>query len=141
MKWKNHFFELTPLGKADKEVRSYLKERLEEHQIERYRTALQHYRTMKLIQTLIRVLFYASIITSIASTFGFGGRLQFLQQIASYIGTTFLLVLYGVTSYITLIRKENYHVQREILISQAAMEEMTDVKDLSDFKDSSKDQE
>lgn len=124
MKYKKHLFELTPLGKADKEVRSYLEKRLGDHQMERYRSSLQHYRHMKLIQTTIRVLLYASIITSFAATFGLKGRIQILQQVASYLGTTVLLVLYAITSYITLIRKENYHVQREILISQAAVEEV-----------------
>lgn len=124
MKWKEHFFELTPLGKADKEVRGYLKQRLEQPQMKKYRTSLQQYRHMKMIQTTFRILLYASIITSFAATFGLRGQIQIIQQVASYLGTTVLLVLYAVTSYITLIRKENYHVQREILISQAALEEV-----------------
>lgn len=125
MDWRSHIFELTPLGKADKEVRSYLERRLEQPQMDTYRGALQHYRHMKLIQTGIRILLYASIVTSFATTFGLKGQAQIIQQVASYIGTTFLFVLYAITSYINLIRKENYHVQREILISQAAMEDVS----------------
>lgn len=119
MKIKNHFFELTPLGKADKEVRSYLKERLDQEQFERYHTALQHYRHMKFIQTMLKVLFYASIITSVATTFGLD-QAKLLQKIASYLGTSVIFILYAATSYITMIRRESYHVQREILISKAS---------------------
>jgi hypothetical protein len=119
MKIKKYIFELTPLGKADKEVREYLKERLDEEQFERYHHSLQHYRHMKAIQTSLKLLFYASIVTSIATTFGFD-QAQLLQQIASYLGTSLIFILYAATSYITMIRRESYHVQREILISKAS---------------------
>lgn len=117
---RKHLFELTPLGKADKEVRTFLRDHLAEHQMERYRTALQHYRHMKMIQATLKALFYASIITSVAATFGFD-EAQILQRIASYLGTTVIFILFAATSYIAMIRRETYHVQREILISQAAL--------------------
>lgn len=120
MKIKDHIFELTPLGKADKEVRGFLKKRLAEHQMERYREALNHYRHIKMIQASLKMLFYASIITSVAATIGLEKEASLFQQLASYIGTSALFVLFAITSYITMIRKENYHVQREILISEAA---------------------
>lgn len=119
---KNFIFEFTPLGKADKEVRSYLKDRLADHQMERYKKALQHYRHMKLIQATLKILLYASIVTTIAATFGIEG-VKIIQRIASYIGTTVLFILFAATSYITMIRRETYHVQREILISQATKED------------------
>ena len=115
---KKHIFELTPLGKADKEVRSYLKKGLEPHQFERYETSLNHYRHIKVVQASLKMLFYASIITSVAATVGLD-QAQILQKIASYIGTSLIFVLYAVTSYIAMIRRETYHVQREILISKA----------------------
>lgn len=115
---RKHIFELTPLGKADKEVRDYLKEGLEPHQFERYKNALNHYRHMKVIQASLKMLFYASIITSVATTVGFD-EAQILQRVASYIGTSVIFVLFAVTSYISMIRRETYHVQREILISKA----------------------
>lgn len=115
---KKYLFELTPLGKADKEVRDYLKEGLDDHQFEKYDKSLSQYRHTKLIQTSLKILLYASIITSVAATLGFD-QIRILQRIASYIGTSFILVLYALTSYIAMIRKEAYHVQREILISRA----------------------
>jgi hypothetical protein len=118
MKIKKYLFELTPLGKADKEVREYLKEGLEAHQFERYQRSLNHYRHIKIIQSGLKVLFYASIITSVATTVGLE-EVQLLQRIASYIGTSLIFALYAVTSYIAMIRREAYHVQREILISKA----------------------
>ena len=115
---KKYIFELTPLGKADKEVRDYLKEGLEPHQFERYQSSLNHYRHIKLIHTSLKLLFYASIITSAATTIGLD-QAQLLQKIASYIGTSVIFILYAITSYISMIRREAYHVQREILISKA----------------------
>lgn len=116
---KKYIFELTPLGKADKEVRDYLKKGLEDHQFERYQNSLQHYRHVKAIQASLKVLFYASIITSVATTVGVGGQVQILERVASYVGTSVIFVLYAITSYISMIRRETYHVQREILISKA----------------------
>jgi hypothetical protein len=118
---KKYLFELTPLRKADKEVRDYLKEGLEPHQFERYQSALNHYRHTKVIQSGLKILFYASVIASVATTIGLD-EAQILQRIASYIGTSLIFVLYGITSYISMIRRETYHVQREILISKAEWE-------------------
>lgn len=115
---KKHLFELTPLGKADKEVRDYLKKGLEPHQFERYENSLNHYRHIKLVQAGLKGLFYASIIASVATTVGLD-QAQILQRIASYVGTSVIFVLYAITSYIAMIRRETYHVQREILISKA----------------------
>lgn len=115
---KKYIFELTPLGKADKEVREYLKEGLEPHQFERYQSALNHYRHTKVVQTGLKFLLYASIITSVATTVGFD-QAQIIQRIASYIGTSMVFVLYAITSYVSMIRREAYHVQREIIISKA----------------------
>ncbi len=115
---KHHLFELTPLGKADKEVRDFLKDRLDEEQFDRYERSLSYYRNFKLVQTFLKALLYASIITSVAATFGLP-QAQVLQKIASYLGTSLILILYGIISYFTMIRRESYHVQREILISSA----------------------
>lgn len=119
MALKSYIFELTPLGKADKEVRSYLRTRLADHQMQKYHIALRHYRHMKVVHSALKALLYASLITSIAATVGFGGQVAIIEQIASYIGTSIIFLLFSVTSYITMIRRETYHVQREILISQA----------------------
>ncbi len=116
---KKHLFELTPLGKAHKEVKNYLEHRVEDHQLERYESSLKHYRRLKVVQTGLKTLFYASIITSVAATLGLD-EAKVLQKIASYVGTSLLFALYAATSYFTMIRRESYHVQREILISQAA---------------------
>ncbi|MFB6213779.1 MAG: hypothetical protein ABEJ07_04435 [Candidatus Nanohaloarchaea archaeon] len=118
--WKQHLFELTPLGKADKDVREYLKESLDPAQFKRYQRALKHYRHLKLVQATLKVLLYAGILTSVAATLGFSGEIRIIQQIASYVGTSIIFVLFALTSYITMIRREAYHVQREILISKAS---------------------
>lgn len=115
---KSYFFELTPLGKADKEVREFLKDNLKDEQFDRYEKSLSYYRNLKMVQAFLRALLYASIITSIAATIGLT-EFRILQRIASYLGTTMIIVLYAIVSYFTMIRRESYHVQREILISKA----------------------
>lgn len=122
--WQKHIFELTPLGKADKDVREYLKERIDEKQFKRYENALQHYRHIKGFQAVLKVLLYASLITSFATTIGFE-EAHLLEKLASYLGTSLIFVLFAVTSYVTMIRREAYHVQREILISKASKEGTT----------------
>ncbi|MFB6292174.1 MAG: hypothetical protein ABEI58_02155 [Candidatus Nanohaloarchaea archaeon] len=119
---KKHLFQLTPLGKADLEVREYLKDNLDEEQFERYEFALDNYRHMKMVQTSLQVLLYASIITSVAATFGLN-QAQIIQKVASYIGLSVIFVLYAITSYIAMIRRESYHVQREILLSKAGQDD------------------
>ena len=126
---KQHLFELTPLGKADKDVRAYLKQGLEPHQFKRYETSLRHYRHLKILQVSLKILLYAGIATSIVATVGLN-EAMILQKVASYIGTTVLLVLFSVTSYITMIRRESYHVQREILISKASMSDESSIEDI-----------
>ena len=114
---KDRLFRLTPLGRADGQIRDFLREKLQDHQFERYNKALMKYRNFKLVQQLTRILFYASVITSVAATFNL--NLSIINQIASYIGFTFLIILYGIINYLTMIYREEYHVQRDILIATA----------------------
>lgn len=123
-RWKQFFFELTPLGKADKEVRGFLRDRLDERQMERYLDSLKQYRYIKAVHSFLKLLFYASLVTSLAATFGFREQVAFLERVASYLGTGLVLVLFTVTGYIAMIRRESYHVQREILISRASLEDI-----------------
>lgn len=122
---KSKLFRLTPLGRADGQIRDFLREKLQEHQFERYNKSLMKYRNFKIIQQIFRVLLYASIITSLAATFNV--NLSFINQIASYIGFTFLLILYAVANYFTMIYREEYHVQRDILIATATEQKREEI--------------
>ncbi len=115
---KNLVFRLTPLGRAHLEVEKYVED-ADEEDLDAYRRSLSYYRESKLIHMGVRVLLYAGIITSVAATFGLP-QIEVLQRAASYIGTTLLLALYGSTGYVKMIRREDYHVKREILLSHAA---------------------
>lgn len=115
---KKYLFELTPLGKADMEVRKFLEEGIEEKQFERYEKSLKKYRYAKLFQTVLKVLLYATIVTSVAAIIGLKGELLIIEKVASYIGTSLTFLFYALTSYLSMIRRESYHVQREILLSQ-----------------------
>lgn len=117
MDFRRYFFELTPLGKADQEVRDYLGEEISSAQFQRYERALNYYRTAKMFQLAAKILLYAGIITSVVATVGFE-QVRLLQHLASYFGATLLLIFYAVSSYFALLRRESYHVQREILLSQ-----------------------
>lgn len=117
--FKEKFFRLTPLGRAESEVRHFSSEVLESRELEKYSRSLNKYRSAKLINIILKGLLYAGLITSLATTFGLP-QAYLLQKVASYIGVTLILVLYGFSKYISNIYKEEYHVQREIVISKAA---------------------
>ncbi|MFB6099801.1 MAG: hypothetical protein ABEK16_00880 [Candidatus Nanohalobium sp.] len=115
-------FKLTPLGRADSKIRAFLEMRLEDHQFERYNDSLNRYRNAKIAQQAVRVLLYASIITSVAATFNV--NLSIINKIASYLGFTVILALYALISYFSMLYREDYHVQRDILIATAAEERL-----------------
>ena len=111
-------FRLTPLGRADSQIKKYLEDELQQNDFERYNNALKRYRNLKTVQITVKALFYTSIITSIAASFSLD--LSIISQIASYLGSTLLLIIYAATSYLTMLYREEYHVQRDILISDAS---------------------
>jgi hypothetical protein len=78
------------------------------------------------LNAALKVLFYASLVTSLAATIGLESELRVVEQVASYLGTTVIFVLFVITGYISMIRRENYHVQREILISKASVQAKED---------------
>ena len=116
---KNKIFQLTPLGRADKEVREFLREELSKEEIRDYERALDKFRSAKMIHLIIKSLLYAGLITSVATTIGLD-QAYILQKVASYIGVTLLLIIYGISKYFMDMYREHYHVQREIVISKAA---------------------
>ena len=118
---KDKIFRLTPLGRADIELKNYLSadEDIESsEEFKSYEKALKKYRNLKILQMSVKVLLYAGLITSIAASVGLE-QISILNQIASYIGVTFLLLGYAVTNYATMLHREEYHVRREILVSHS----------------------
>ena len=113
-------FRLTPLGRADQE----LKEHFEDTKIrdleayKDYEESRKKYRNRKVIQMSIKTLLYAGVITSIAASFNLP-YIDVISDVASYIGVSMLLVLYASTFYFSSLFKEEYHLKREILISEA----------------------
>ena len=116
---KNRIFQLTPLGRADKEVREFLRDELSKEELSEYERALDKFRSAKMLHLIVKSLLYAGLITSIATTVGLD-QAYILQKIASYIGVTLLLIIYGISRYFMDLYREHYHVQREIVISKAA---------------------
>jgi len=86
--------------------------------LKEYDKVLKKYRANKGVHNGVKVLLYAGIITSIAATVGLQ-QLELIAQIASYIGVTILFILYGITLYFSQLYKEDFHVKREVLISEA----------------------
>lgn len=117
MKLKRIFFDLTPLGKADIELKDHLDKDLDTEEYRKYEKSRKRYRDLKILHKFFKILLYASIVTAVATTFGFD-QVKLVQQIASYLGTTLILIFYGITQYFALVAKESYHVHREILISE-----------------------
>ena len=92
---KNKIFQLTPLGRADKEVREFLRDELSTEELREYERALDKFRSAKMLHLIIKSLLYAGLITSVATTIGLD-QAYILQKIASYIGVTLLLIMYGI---------------------------------------------
>lgn len=105
---------LTPEGKADHQLRQFLKDKSEEKDFTEYDDSWEKYRKFKTVQTISKILLYASIITSVAASFNF--NLRFITTLASFLGPTLLLILYAATTYISKVYKEELHVQRDILL-------------------------
>ena len=114
---KDRLFKLTPLGRADHQIREFLKDKADEDEFKQYNKTLAKYRNFKLIQQTIRILFYASAITSIATVFNLD--LSIITEIASYLGFTLLLALYIIFTYLTMMYREDYYVQRDIILATA----------------------
>lgn len=112
---------MTPLGRADRELKKYLKDQeVDEKRLLEYEKVLNKYRANKAVHNIVKVLLYAGIITSVATTLGLE-QARVIAQIASYIGVSILLVLYTVTMYFAELYREDFHVKREILISEVQM--------------------
>lgn len=116
-KARNQVFQFSPVGGADKELR----EKLDGKNIDwkDYEKSLKNYRVSVGLFNVTRVFFYAGLINSVASTFNIWGA-GILQQIASYIGVTFIFVLYTMTRYFSTRRRELYRLEREFLINQSS---------------------
>jgi hypothetical protein len=111
-------FNFTPLGRADNKIRKFLEQRLEGHHFEKYNHSLRKYRNAKIASLVTRLLLYASLITSLAATFNL--NLSIINKVASYLGFTVILILYGISTYFAMLFREEYQVQRDILIATAA---------------------
>lgn len=105
-------FDLTPIGSTDNEIRSRLES--EEVDLKEYDNKLQNYRLSLLAFNASRALLYASLISSVATTFNIYG-LGIIESVATYIGASVTFLLYVITRHIASRRKELYRLEREIL--------------------------
>jgi len=119
VKWvRNQIFRTTPLGRADRDLQEYLSDKeINEKLLTDYNQVLNKYRTNKALNSFIKLFLYAGIVTSVATTFGIE-QARYIAQIASYIGVSILFALYSITLYFSELYREEYHVKREILISE-----------------------
>lgn len=114
-RWDEKIFSITPIGAADYELKDRIQG--EDLDFEDYEEALDNYRFAQAAFNISRVLLYAGLISSIASTFNIYG-LGIIEQIASYIGATVTFILYTVTRHFASRRKELYRLERELLLNQ-----------------------
>ncbi len=116
--WKEKLFKLTPLGRADVELREYFDDEafIEADEYKAYEASRKKFRNRKLFEIVVKVLLYASVITSVAVALGFP-QIRVLNRIASYFGVSILLVLYVVALYFSALYREEYYLRRELLIS------------------------
>ena len=112
-------YNLTPLGRAELLIEEYLeKEGIEEQteELNDYERVLSRYQNLNILQIIVKVLLYAGVITSVATSMGLQ-QVQIINQIASYIGVSFLALAYIITNHFTKLYREEYQIKREILIS------------------------
>lgn len=106
---------LSPVGHVDQELRKEIDD-LETEEFSEYEKAYKHYRRTRKAEISFRILLYAGLLTSFATSIGIE-QLEILQTIATYIGVTMLFVFYTLTGYINKRARENLYFRREILIS------------------------
>ena len=114
----DNLFLLTPLSRSHLKVMDYVKEEASEEAIEDYEKEFNRYRRAKIIQINLRVLLAAGLVTSIATALGLP-QARILEKIVSIIGAGAIFMFYILFTYVVLLYKESYHVEREILISEA----------------------
>lgn len=113
---------LTPLGAADRTIRDTFDGVPSGRERERYERATSRYRRAQRLQDVFRLLFYASIVTTLASTLGIP-QVRIIQAIHAYLGTTVSFLLFLVAGYVAAIRREQYYTQRSILIASAQQDD------------------
>ena len=106
---------LSTVGHVDQELRKEIDD-LETEEFLEYEKAYRRYRHTRKAEISFRILLYAGLLTSFATSIGIE-QLEILQTIATYIGVTLLFVFYALTGYINKRAKENLYFRREILIS------------------------
>jgi len=122
---REKIFNLTPLGRADILLKKYLgldEEIDDTSEFREYEDALKKYRNLKLLQLIVKLLLDAGVVTSVAASVGLD-ELRIINRIASYLGVTFLLISYVGINYVTMLHREEYHVKREILVSQTEIKQ------------------
>lgn len=111
---------LTPTGAADRTIREAFGDAFDTEHGKQYRRTRQRFQRAQRTRDLFRVLFYASLVTSVVTALGLP-QLRIIQTLHSYIGTTVIFVLFLAASYLTAIRRERYHTQRSIFIADATV--------------------
>lgn len=111
---------ITPIGRADQRLRKKLD--LDPEHLEEYEKTLESYRRVKLVETVLRVLLYASLITSFATALGIGG-LSIIERIASFIGLGLVFVLYTASAYTAALYREVLILNREIVVASSKRKE------------------
>lgn len=106
---------LSPVGYVDQELRKEIDD-LETEEFSEYEKAYRRYRHTRKAEISLRILLYAGLLTSFATSIGIE-QLEILQTIATYIGVTLLFVFYALTGYVNKRARENLYFRREILIS------------------------
>ncbi len=109
--------DISPLGRADELLREELDD-LPAEKEEEYEKALNRLRYARTFHLVIRILLYAGLVTSVAAEFGL--QLDWVARIASFIGLTFLGVIYLVTGYVEKVLREEFEVRRILMVKASS---------------------
>lgn len=117
----DNLFLLTPLSRSHLKVLDYVGENVPEQRLKDYEREYSRYRRAKIIQFNLRVLLAAGLVTSFATTLGLP-QARILEKIVSILGAGLIFTFYMLFTYVVVLYKESYHVEREILINESRKE-------------------
>lgn len=117
---REKLYNLTPIGRAELLIEEYIENEgleKESEELKDYERVLSIYRNLNVVQTILKILLYAGVVTSLAASLGFQ-QVRIINQIASYIGVSVLAAGYITANHFTKVYREEYQIKREILISK-----------------------
>lgn len=110
--------KFSPIGRVDRTLRDFLKdESVGEDFLDSYNKSYLRFKNFRTVRLVVLIFLYSSFVTSIGTTLGIE-EVNIIFRIASYIGTSVLVIMYIVVKYFCSIYREEFYLQRDILLNR-----------------------